>query len=370
MSSPNHSTFDIEDAFSFINILNYTSVPSDYFSTSSEISSFNSLENSKDNMIPPVFSPFYNNPCLKDVQAFYTKESPISSPDPITPPAILTPSPQIHSPSSSLTILSNSSRNQTCDLVSPSFSVYTPTSPQIFEIGKSSIKMHLKHHEEQIEDILNYLDELSFHRIEKMENGHVNDRMIVQREGNELKTELKRIRTQIIKLHKKQLGQKAKIALLTTEFPILNKSLRRSKLVTKQIRKILLRQFVLNIKENPVTLMPPKRTSTSKTPAITLAAIQQLITDGIPSALKAQAAKIASASNPNRNTERTGTPVAKTGNYKEFVSFQPFYFNGMEGAVGLIRWFERAESVFSRSNYAEENKVTFATDTLTNDALS
>ncbi|GJT75146.1 reverse transcriptase domain-containing protein [Tanacetum coccineum] len=36
--------------------------------------------------------------------------------------------------------------------------------------------------------------------------------------------------------------------------------------------------------------MPPKRTSTSETPAITLAAIQQLINDGISSALKAQAA--------------------------------------------------------------------------------
>ncbi|GJU00951.1 hypothetical protein Tco_1111289 [Tanacetum coccineum] len=235
MSSPNHSTSDIEDAFSSMNILNYTSVSSDYFPTSSESSSFNSSENSKDNMIPPVFSPFYNNPCLKDVQAFYTKESPISSPDPITPPAVLTPSPvlppsllfdpryffvpeellppkkQIHPPSSSSTTLSNSSRNQTCDLVSPSFSVYTPTPPQIFEIGKSSIKMHLKHHEEQIEDILNYLDELSFHHIEKMEEGRIN-RMIIRRNGNELKTELKRIRTQIIKLHKKQLGQKDKIA--------------------------------------------------------------------------------------------------------------------------------------------------------------
>ncbi|GJT69595.1 putative reverse transcriptase domain-containing protein [Tanacetum coccineum] len=39
-------------------------------------------------------------------------------------------------------------------------------------------------------------------------------------------------------------------------------------------------------------------------------------------------------------------------------------------AVGLIRWFERTESVFSRSRCAEENKVTFATGTLTNDALS
>ncbi|GJS28514.1 reverse transcriptase domain-containing protein [Tanacetum coccineum] len=54
--------------------------------------------------------------------------------------------------------------------------------------------------------------------------------------------------------------------------------------------------------------MPPKRTSTSETPAITLAAIQQLISDGIFSALKAQAATMASASNPNRNTGPTGTP--------------------------------------------------------------
>ncbi|GJR36892.1 hypothetical protein Tco_1212576 [Tanacetum coccineum] len=179
-------------------------------------------------MIPPVFSSFYNNTCLKDVQAFYAKESPILSPDLIALPAILTPSlilpppllfdpryffvpeellppkKQIHSPSSSSTTLFNSSRNQICNLVSPSSSVYTPTPPQIFEIGKCLIKMYLKHHEEQIEDILNYLEELSFHRIEKMEEGRIN--------GNELKTELKEIRTQIIKLQKKRLGQKDKIA--------------------------------------------------------------------------------------------------------------------------------------------------------------
>ncbi|GJX99477.1 reverse transcriptase domain-containing protein [Tanacetum coccineum] len=263
-------------------------------------------------MIPPTFLLFYNNPYLKDMQAYdaipppqaiivlHAKELPISPPDPITPPAILTPSlvlpplllfdpryffvpeellphkKQIHSFS---TTLSNSSRNQTCDLVSLSFSVYTPTPPQIFEIGKSS------------------------------------------------------------------------------KFPILNKALRRTKLVTKQIRRIF-------------RIMPPKRMSTSETPTITLAAIQQLIANGIATALEVQAATMANASNPNRNTGPTGTPVAKTGNYKEFVSCQPFYFNGTEGAVGLIRWFERTESVFSRSNCAEENKVTFATGTLTDDALS
>ncbi|GJS29885.1 hypothetical protein Tco_0490505 [Tanacetum coccineum] len=107
--------------------------------------------------------------------------------------------------------------------------------------------------------------------------------------------------------------------------------------------------------------MPPKRTSTSKTLTITLAAIQQLITDGISSALKVQAAIIVSASNPNRNTRHIGTPVVKTGNYKELVSCQPFYFNGTKGAVDLIRWFERTESVFSHSKCAEEDRVTFAT---------
>nr|GFD00952.1 reverse transcriptase domain-containing protein [Tanacetum cinerariifolium] len=116
--------------------------------------------------------------------------------------------------------------------------------------------------------------------------------------------------------------------------------------------------------------MPPKRTSTSATPAMTDATIQQLITEGVAAALEAQAAAMSNANNPNRNTGPREIPVVKKGNYKEFINCQPFYFNGMEGAVGLIRWFERTESVFSRSNCAEENKVTFATGTLTDDALS
>ncbi|GJV46515.1 reverse transcriptase domain-containing protein [Tanacetum coccineum] len=116
--------------------------------------------------------------------------------------------------------------------------------------------------------------------------------------------------------------------------------------------------------------MAPKRTSTSAAPPMTQAAIKKLVADSVAAALEAQAATMASTSNPNRNTGPTGTPVTKTGNYKEFISCQPFYFNGTEGAVGLIRWFERTESVFSRSKCAEENKVTFATGTLTDDALS
>nr|GEW77792.1 reverse transcriptase domain-containing protein [Tanacetum cinerariifolium] len=115
--------------------------------------------------------------------------------------------------------------------------------------------------------------------------------------------------------------------------------------------------------------MPPKRKSTSAAPAMTQTAIRQLIVDGIAAAWEAQAATMANTDNPNRNTRPRETPVAKRGNYKEFISCQPFYLNGTEGVVGLIRWFERTESVFSRSNCAEENKVTFATGTLTDDAF-
>nr|GFA24524.1 reverse transcriptase domain-containing protein [Tanacetum cinerariifolium] len=66
--------------------------------------------------------------------------------------------------------------------------------------------------------------------------------------------------------------------------------------------------------------MPPKRASTSEALAITQAAIRKLVADSVTVALEAQDATMANANNPNR--------------------------------------------------CAEENKVTFATGTLTDDALS
>nr|GEW71741.1 reverse transcriptase domain-containing protein [Tanacetum cinerariifolium] len=73
--------------------------------------------------------------------------------------------------------------------------------------------------------------------------------------------------------------------------------------------------------------MPPKRKSTSAVPAITQAAIRQLIADGIDAAWEAQATTMANTDNPNRNTRPRETPVAKRGNNKEFISCQPFYLN-------------------------------------------
>ncbi|GJV32505.1 reverse transcriptase domain-containing protein [Tanacetum coccineum] len=116
--------------------------------------------------------------------------------------------------------------------------------------------------------------------------------------------------------------------------------------------------------------MAPKRTSTSAAPAMTQAAIRKLVADSVVANLEAQAANMANADNTNRNPEPREAPVARKCSYKEFMSCQPFNFKGTEGAVGLICWFERTESVFSRRNCTEDCKVKFATGTLTEEALS
>ncbi|GJU18151.1 hypothetical protein Tco_1146117 [Tanacetum coccineum] len=84
-------------------------------------------------------------------------------------------------------------------------------------------------------------------------------------------------------------------------------------------------------------------------------------------AQEAQAATMASTNNPNSGPRKT--PVARKCIYEKFTSYQPFYFNGTKGAVGLIRWFKRTESVFSRSKCAEKNKVKFTINILTEEAL-
>ncbi|GJT43287.1 reverse transcriptase domain-containing protein [Tanacetum coccineum] len=92
--------------------------------------------------------------------------------------------------------------------------------------------------------------------------------------------------------------------------------------------------------------MPPKRTSTSEAPAMTQAAIKKLVADSVTTTLEAQA------------RTRCRSLLTQQEHWSYWNSFS------------LIRWFEQTELVFSQSKCAEENKVTFATGTLTDDALS
>ncbi|GKB04750.1 putative reverse transcriptase domain-containing protein [Tanacetum coccineum] len=96
--------------------------------------------------------------------------------------------------------------------------------------------------------------------------------------------------------------------------------------------------------------MPLKRASTTEALAMTQDAIRKLVADSITSALEAQAAKMESASNPDRNTGPTGTPAVKMGNYKEFISCQTFYFNGMEGATEIRKMEEELYNLIVKGN--------------------
>ncbi|GJY54587.1 putative reverse transcriptase domain-containing protein [Tanacetum coccineum] len=159
---------------------------------------------------------------------------------------------------------------------------------------ESSRKTSLERHEEQIEEILNHLDELSLDRIEHIEDkieGLGNGRVIIQQDFDNLEAELRE--------------------------------------------------------------MLPKRTSTSKAPAMTQAAIRKLVADSVTAALETQAANMENTNNTTRPREAL---VARKCCYKEFMSCQPINFKGTEGAVGLIHWFERTKLVFSHSNCTEDCK--------------
>nr|GEY36155.1 putative reverse transcriptase domain-containing protein [Tanacetum cinerariifolium] len=95
-------------------------------------------------------------------------------------------------------------------------SSYTPTLPKEFEIGESSRKTSLERREEQIEEILNHLDELSLDRIKNMEDnieGLGKGRVIIQQDFDNLETELQVTHAQVAKLQRNQLRQNNKTAL-------------------------------------------------------------------------------------------------------------------------------------------------------------
>ncbi|GJS71306.1 putative reverse transcriptase domain-containing protein [Tanacetum coccineum] len=73
--------------------------------------------------------------------------------------------------------------------------------------------------------------------------------------------------------------------------------------------------------------------------------------------------------NPDENG-RGDRPVARECTYQDFMKCQPLNFKGTEGVVGLIRWFEKMETMFHISNCPEKSQVKYATCTLLDGALT
>ncbi|KAI3815969.1 hypothetical protein L1987_15653 [Smallanthus sonchifolius] len=65
-----------------------------------------------------------------------------------------------------------------------------------------------------------------------------------------------------------------------------------------------------------------------------------------------------------------GDTSSKKCTYKAFLSCNPRNFNGTEGAVGLMRWIEKMESVIDISECTADCMVKYATCTLADKALT
>ncbi|GJR84921.1 putative reverse transcriptase domain-containing protein [Tanacetum coccineum] len=73
--------------------------------------------------------------------------------------------------------------------------------------------------------------------------------------------------------------------------------------------------------------------------------------------------------NPDENV-RGGRPIARECTYQDFMKCQPLNLKGTKGVVGLIRWFEKMETVFHISNYPEKSQVKYDACTLLDSALT
>ncbi|GJY10489.1 hypothetical protein Tco_0378674 [Tanacetum coccineum] len=132
-----------------------------------------------------TLSLFHDDPYMKVLQAFYAKESPIPPPTIVPPSSMFNPQ-EFFLPEG---LLSPKKHNRS--------SSSTSTLPQEFEMGESFRKTSLERYEEQIEEILNHLDELSLNRIEHIEDkieGLGNGWVIIQQDFDNLEAELQQAR--------------------------------------------------------------------------------------------------------------------------------------------------------------------------------
>ncbi|GJU74479.1 hypothetical protein Tco_1265884 [Tanacetum coccineum] len=168
MSSPNHPTSDIEDAFSS-NFPDYIPASPNYVPASPG-NTYSSSSNNSFGLVPkasPTLSLFHDDPYMKVIGRDRSSSS-------------------------------------------------TSVLPQAFEIRESSHKTSVERHKEQIEEILNHLDKLSLDRIEHIEykvEGLGQGWVIIQQDFNNLEAELQKAHAQIAKLQRKQLENNSKISL-------------------------------------------------------------------------------------------------------------------------------------------------------------
>nr|GEX57667.1 putative reverse transcriptase domain-containing protein [Tanacetum cinerariifolium] len=115
--------------------------------------------------------------------------------------------------------------------------------------------------------------------------------------------------------------------------------------------------------------MPPRKSARGNPPPLlTHDTVNQMIQESIEATIRAEREGVQNEAN---HTEGPNVaPVARECTFADFMKCSPITFRGNEGAVGLIRWIEKTEMVFTVSKYTEANKVVFAAATFQDWALT
>ncbi|GJR76816.1 putative reverse transcriptase domain-containing protein [Tanacetum coccineum] len=136
-----------------------------------------------------------------------------------------------------------------------------------------------------------------------------------------------------------------------------------------------------------------RRTTTNTLSGMTPAAIEEMINRRVAEALETREANrnivLGNGNNKGGNKNGNGNGngggngngnhnendidvrhVVREYTYQDFMKYQPLNFKGTEGVFGLIRWFEKMETVFHMSNCPKKYQVKYATCTMLNSALT
>ncbi|GJS78222.1 hypothetical protein Tco_0728103 [Tanacetum coccineum] len=115
-------------------------------------------------------------------------------------------------------------------------------------------------------------------------------------------------------------------------------------------------------------IMPPKSAH------MTQAAIHRMIKENVDADIAAERARHANVGNDARGSGpvkgQDATPTARECTFAGFMKCNPTTFWGTEGAIELLRWFKKTESIFGISDCAEGKKIRFAAATLQGPALT
>nr|GEY67475.1 reverse transcriptase domain-containing protein [Tanacetum cinerariifolium] len=98
-----------------------------------------------------------------------------------------------------------------------------------------------------------------------------------------------------------------------------------------------------------------------KSASMTQVAIRRMIKDSVDAAIAAEWSRQANVRNDASGSRlvrgQDATPAIRECTFAWFMKCNPAIFHGVEGAVELRRWFEKAESVFEISECAEARRM-------------